>query len=212
MKKLSLVLIVLSFSIMGMAQTKADFFNSGDTEITWLGIDFSHVKLIGEFNQFMDAGNKDESEIRDKYFPGWNKLILAESDKYNIAEMLDREEVTDDIGMIMQLNDSTPAKGLKAYKTPDYSLNDMKKFISVYDLSGKEGIGVLFVAESLSNYDNQAFFHFLAINMRTKEILVHDRLSGKPRGFGLRNYWAGAIYDIIKEIEQDRYDEWKSGK
>ncbi|MFT4679987.1 MAG: hypothetical protein ACI9HG_002106, partial [Flavobacteriales bacterium] len=31
----------------------------------------------------------------------------------------------------------------------------------------------------------------------------------KPMGFGLRNYWAGSIYSVIKQIKSSEYMSWK---
>lgn len=47
------------------------------------------------------------------------------------------------------------------------------------------------------------------MDMRTKEILIHERFTAKPRGFGIRNYWAGSINRIMKEIKNDKYEKWK---
>jgi hypothetical protein len=46
--------------------------------------------------------------------------------------------------------------------------------------------------------------------MKTKELLIHERLKEKPSGFGLRNYWAGSIYRVIKEIKKNCYNVWIS--
>ena len=64
------------------------------------------------------------------------------------------------------------------------------------------------MAESLNKSLKEAYFHFVAIDMKTKKILIYDRLREKPKGFGLRNYWAGSIYRFIKEIKKERYDIW----
>jgi hypothetical protein len=33
---------------------------------------------------------------------------------------------------------------------------------------------------------------------------------GEPMGFGLRNYWAGAIKDILHQIDFFEYPVWKN--
>ena len=75
---LSSILILSCF--FGEAQEAKDLFKASDVPICWLGVDFSHVKLIGDFTEFSSAGEKNVVEIRDKYFPKWNQLILAEPD------------------------------------------------------------------------------------------------------------------------------------
>ena len=56
MKKLCLLFLLLSCA--GNSQTVNDLFHESDVKITWLGIDFSHVKLIGDFAEFFEAGEK----------------------------------------------------------------------------------------------------------------------------------------------------------
>ncbi len=38
--------------------------------------------------------------------------------------------------------------------------------------------------------------------METKEIVLLKKLEVNPRGSGLRNYWAGAIFEAFKTIEK----------
>jgi len=45
--------------------------------------------------------------------------------------------------------------------------------------------------------------------MKTKEVLIAERLMSKPAGVGLRNFWAGAIHRTMKEIRDSRYMVWR---
>lgn len=210
MKKQFIILMLMLVGIIANCQTAKDLFVSNNVKISWLGIDFSHVKLIGNFSEFAEAGDKSTVQIRDQYFPGWNNLVLAESEKYDIKGMLRESEIDNDIEMIMAINSKTDLKDMESYNTPKYSKENIKQFVSKYDLGKKEGIGVFFIAECLNKNAEEAYFHFVAINMQTGEILMQERLSGKPKGFGLRNYWAGALYAIIKDIKTKEYSKWKS--
>jgi hypothetical protein len=63
MKKIMLVLCVL-ISTISFGQTDA-------VRITWLGIDFSQVKLIGDFSQFAGWGIKVRARLKNDIFtPG----------------------------------------------------------------------------------------------------------------------------------------------
>jgi len=205
MKKQIIIILLLSFSIANFAQTAGDLFKTGDAKIIWLGVVFSHVKLIG----ITDIGEVSTSEIRDKYFRQWNYLILSEPDKYDINGMLYRWDISSDIEMVMNLNAKTNLENMETYNAPQYTKEDIEGFVKEFDLNEKEGIGVLFLAECLNKIKTEAYFHFVAINMNTKEVLLHERLRGVPSGFGLRNYWAGAIYRIIKDIKSTYYKNWK---
>ncbi|MDH5365619.1 MAG: hypothetical protein OEW67_01425 [Cyclobacteriaceae bacterium] len=211
MKKTLLLLLILSTYLSGFCQDTKSLFDR-DTEITWLGIDFSHVKIIGEFSHYFIAESKGAIEIRDMYFPAWNYLVQGERNKYDFRPMLRKRDVFYNIDMIMSVNEKTNIDSLKAHSSPRYSTTEIENFVSKYDFSSirnKDGIGILFIAEALDKYSVEAYFHFVAVNMKTGEILLQDRLRGEPHGFGIRNYWAGAFYDVMKLIEDRYYGRWR---
>ena len=209
MKKLSfLLLAVLLTSRLLVAQTAADFFQP--VKIRYYGIDYSHVKLIGDFSEFMEAGEATEQTMRKVYFPGWNTLFQEEPDKYNVKGMIRKGEVIYDFDLITQLNSKSSVEPMEATKTPVYTKDDIQKFIRNYSTGEREGIAVMFVAESMNKTANEAYFHFVAFRLSDNEILIHERLRGEPKGAGLRNYWAGAIYQIMENIKKNYYPKWKT--
>jgi hypothetical protein len=210
MKRIYTILIFLATMSGASAQQVADLFKPSDHEIVWLGIDFSHVKLIGGFSQFLGAGEKSVAEIKELYFPGWNRLILDEPYKYDVKGMMRKGDITYAIKMVTEINADTKLEELESDNTPKYEASDIKRFISEYDLPVKTGISFLFIAESLNKRMEEAYFHFVAIRNSDKEILLTERLWGRPMGIGLRNYWAGAIHYIMDDIQKDRYQEWKT--
>ena len=211
MKKIIALSFLLTTTVYLNGQDLESLFDK-DTEITYLGIDFSHVKIIGEFSHFFTANGKDAAEIRDVYFPAWNYLIQGEKDKYDFRWMLRKKKVYYDINMIMTANENAKVEDLKGHSTPRYSEDDIANFVGMYDPSlirENNGIGILFVAESLDKYSQEAYFHFVAVNLKTGTIILQERLRGEPMGFGIRNYWAGAFYDVMKKIEADYYGKWR---
>jgi hypothetical protein len=38
------------------------------------------------------------------------------------------------------------------------------------------------------------------------KVILSEKVAGRPQGFGLRNYWAYSIYDILKSGLQDRLE------
>ncbi len=209
MKKLILSLSIIFVTYTSSTQTAADLF-SGNTKVSWLGIDFSHTKLIGGFDQVQGALVQSPMEIRNDYFPAWNKLIINEAKKYDVNAMLRKDNVRYDIDMIMRVNATTPLGELEAYNAPDYSKDDIKKFVKEYKIENKEGLGIVFINECLNKAREEAVFHVVVLNMKTNEVLIYERVKGKPQGFGLRNFWAGAIYSVIKQVRNKHYGEWKT--
>lgn len=209
MRKHIFVLLVLSAAASVKAQSVDDLFGSADTKITYLGIDFSHVKLVGNFAEFFEAGRKNVMEIRDYYFPRWNSVVANEREKYDIRGMLRKNNVYYDLYMIPAVNARTNPDSLESYNAVVLSPDDISNIVGQYDLEGKQGIGVVFVAESLNKSFEEAYFHFVAINMATREVLFQRRLRGQPQGFGLRNYWINSLYRIINDVKYYYYNEWK---
>jgi len=209
MRSLSIVFTLVFMSLIVNAQTVEDFFTNKETKVTWLGIDYSHVKLIGSFAQFDSAGEKDYDYIKDKYFPSWNYLILNERKKFDVKGMIRRKTIEYDIDMINEINDKIDADKLRATKHPNYTLEDIESFVSDYEIKNKEGIGVLFVAEVLDKNEKRAYYNFVVINMETNKVLVRELVSGTVGGIGIRNYWARSIYESIKEIKSKYNGKWR---
>lgn len=206
-KSISLLFVLLSY--ISISQTSKDFFVHSDYKVTWLGIDFSHVKLIGEFNHFFGAGSQSSVDLRDEYFNRWNKIVLTEPDKYDIRGMLRKSEIVYDISMITTVNSNCAIENLEDLNNPNYTIENLKDFVTGYPLENKDGFGILMIAESLNKSATEAILHFIIINMSTKEILIHERLRTEPTGFGLRNYWAGSIYRAMNQIKSTHYMKWK---
>jgi hypothetical protein len=193
-----------------IGQKAEDLFKASQTNIQWLGIDFSRVQLVGDFSQFAEAGKKSTVEIKNRYFPGWNQLILNEREKYDIKGMLRKENITYNTDMVTDVNSKAATEDMERENVKPFSADDIKNFVGEYRPENKDGIGIVFIAETLNKAETEAWFHFVAIDLSNNNVLFTERLQGKPSGIGLRNYWAGSIYDIIKEIKNTKYKEWKS--
>lgn len=192
------------------AQTADDLFTTNDTKITWLGVDFSHVKLIGCFSEFAGFGSKNSRQIKYHYFPEWNKIILHEREKYDVPGMLRKDHIFYNVDMIFAINDNAPLEDMEAYNAPNYTPDDIAAFVKLYNTEEMTGIGIVFIAEALDKSQQEAWFHFVAINLTTKEVLLQKRLRGEPGGLGMRNYWAGSIHDVMKQISRNYYRIWRS--
>lgn len=209
MKKIALI-VVLSITFGGLfAQSKADILKK-DVSITWLGIDYSHVKFLGDALQFGGNGEISEQDMVNKYFPGWNNLVINESDKFDVAKATKREKVSNSIASIMAINKKTNIskiflsdpdkfKGLKD--------SDIQGIVKKYQVNGKGGIGLAFIMESMSKTKESASLWVVFLRMSDKEVLLAKQLDEKAGGFGFRNYWASPIYKTLKSMKSD-LDDW----
>jgi hypothetical protein len=203
---LSLGLLLCTYS---QAQTVQDIFSNYTIPVTWLGIDYSHSKIIGSVGSFGGKSTISAQELRDNYYPAWNHLILDEPEKFNLQSMIHRASVTKDLTVIKQLNAATSLDSMEAPITPYYTPTEIQHFISMYPIEVKSGIGLVFIAESMNKINNEAVYHVVFFNIETKDILLQERLKGTAGGIGLRNYWASSYGKVMGYIREDRYYKWQ---
>ena len=208
MKNIYAISFILLLAQASYAQNAQDLFNP-EVPVTWLGIDYSHCKLIGNFAEFADAGRKSTWQIRDSYFPKWNAIIMNEPEKYDVRGMLRRGDMTFDLDMVTSLNAQTPLAEMEVFTPVIYSAEDIQSFVNQYEFKDKNGIGIVFICESLNKTLPEAWYHFVAVDMGSGKVLLHERLRGQPSGIGLRNYWANSIHYVIRNIQEYYYWEWK---
>jgi len=199
-----LILFLLSSSI-GYGQSLKEFLNSKETPTTYLGLDFTLTRLIG------DAG-ANTSDIANRQYGGINDVIINEP-KYDIAGAFQKSKVNNDIAQTVTRNMSVKPAEIITTNQADFTRlkeADISTLVQGFDFLGKKGIGILFVVEAMSKSAKAAAIWPTIIDMDTHKVLLTERLEGKAAGIGFRNYWAGSFLDVLKTIDKRKYDEWKS--
>jgi len=187
------------------AQTKSDVFNK-DVEITWLGLDFSAAKLLGDREKY-----GSESDVKH-LMTSWNELILAEPDKYNVAKAVGRSKVTNAIEVVNDRNSEVDAQAIFTDDQKDYlhiKPSDVEAMVSGYDFKGKTGIGLVFIVETFSKPNVEGSMYVTFVNMGSKEVLFTEHLTGEPKGFGMRNYWAGSVFNVLTKMQKKEFENWR---
>ncbi len=209
-KNLMLILLMFISSMNLLAQfTANDVFNP-KTPITWLGVDFSEVRFIGPATGWGEVSTKSPTEMRDKYFPEWNSLIINEFEKFKIEDAVARLELDKNIDAVSKANEKTNKKELFSENISDYQTLDeetIKSMLKKYDFNGKDGLGFLLVAEGMSKGREEASYWATFVDMRTKKVLFTKRITGKAVGFGFRNYWAGSMKNVFKTMKKE-FKNW----
>jgi hypothetical protein len=210
MKKIVALFCGLTFLTNALnAQSVEDLFQNSPTKITWLGIDYSHVKLIGSFSNFNENTKITPEIIKNDYFVRWNELILKESNKYTIDKMFRKKDINYNIEGVTAINKQTDVTSIEQTTSPNYTELQLQQFVKNYYFNQSEGIGLMFVAESMNKIREEAIYHILAINLTNNEILLCDKFTTKPGGFGLRNYWASSFLKVIEIIRDHKYPAYK---
>lgn len=204
MKMLCLMLSILCLSSAGFAQAVQDI--STPTEITWFGVDFSKVKLLGR-DKFTNP-----SEIRDQQFNAINEVIVNEKKKFRIADFFHKDAVNYAIDIVKARNlavDIEAALSDEAGDAKALQMNDAENVIAQYDMGNKQGLGVVFIMESFDRLDGaSATMAVVLFDIGSKKVLQFERMTGKAGGMGFRNYWVATIFKVLREIDDDKWDEW----
>lgn len=210
MKRVMIFLaIILSFVTISKSQNKSDIFTT--KTLVWYGLDFSKAKLVGTFSEMGSAGMKSGLDMKTKYFKGWNDLFFSESKKFNLQKTFRKDDIKFDLSVIENRNSQVDENSILGYNTITLTNDDIQNIVSSYNSNAKEGIGLVFIVENFNNIKSDAFASIFVtfFDINSKKVLLTDKLVTKPAGIGLRNYWAGAIYKMLKEIEEQKYNQWR---
>ncbi|MGZ5135496.1 MAG: hypothetical protein ACXWCG_10115 [Flavitalea sp.] len=211
MKRAATILWFVAIAFIALSrpvysQAARDIFNSPETPVTYLGVDFSQARLIGDAEAIPE-------DFKTKYFPGINLVVINEPKKYDIPKALKRSTITNDISVTDAVNSKIEADKIKSSGGSDENRLDaaaIANIVNSYDLSGKSGIGMVFIVENLNKTSAKGSMYVTFIDMASKKVLFTERLTGKAGGFGYKNYWAKTVYEVLEQIEKSKYKEWKT--
>ena len=211
MKRAATIIWLATIAFIGLSrpvysQTAKVIFSSPEPPVTYLGIDFSQARLIGD-------GSAIASDFKEKHFPGINQVVINEPKKYDIAKALQRSTITNDIAVTESINAKIEADKITASSGADDNRLDaaaIANIVNSYDLSGKTGIGLVFIVENLNKPAAKGTMYVTFIDMASRKVLFTERMTGKASGFGNKNYWARSVFAVLEQIEKSKYKEWKT--
>lgn len=200
MKKVTYLFFFFISSFALKAQSVNDVFSAN--ELVWYGFDFSNVKLIGS-----EAFN-NPSDIKARYFDSWNNLIFTEQEKYNLQEFTRKSNIVYELKVVEQRNQLPLWNELVINADYSMDISAVETILNAYDTEKKQGVGLVYIVESLDKARNRANVFVTFFDIATKKVLLVEKMQGEPVGIGFRNYWAGGFYDIFKKMDK-AYPKWK---
>jgi len=209
MKKIIAFSLLIACTTAAIAQDAKAVFSTN--EIVWFGLDFSKAKFVGAFDQGMGLGPATGNDIKNKYAGGWNDLIAKEQPKYDLRKTFKKDNVIYDLKSMAEINKNLDADACMVYNEGKIAESDIPAMIKKYtpDIK-KEGVGLSFIVENFNKNTQMADVYVTFFDIASKKLLFTEKVSGKALGVGMRNYWAGAIKDILKQIDEMHYKNWKS--
>jgi hypothetical protein len=159
-------------------------------DVNYYGVDFSGTKVFG--------ATEPGSELKEA-FREINSLVIGEWKKYNPGEFLGKNIVIRDITPTGRVNQEIDPAEVEATSS-DWSLSkdDIAAMVRRYAIKENSGTGLVIIPELLDKSTYTGGFIVVYFDVATREVLHGEGISGKARGFGLRNYWAGALYSALR--------------
>jgi hypothetical protein len=169
-------------------------------ELVWFGLDYTQVKFIGAAEDFSEL-----DEIRGHYFRSWNELVVVEREKYDIGGALGAVEVTYELEPAISRSEQRGMDGIR--QLGPYSLDEQQvaDVVQTYVDRSVDKVGALIVVETLNKIEENATMWLAIFQINSGEIIHLKRYSGKPGGFGFRNYWARSYYNVLTALKESPY-------
>ena len=137
--------------------------------------------------------------------------MVNERDKYSIEKYFGKKYVEYDMSVVEKRNQTVKVEDLvinKSYTLPE---SDVAKMVKKLKPAQKEGIGLVFVVEQFNKVTESATMYVTFFDIKNSNILLQKKMTGKAGGFGLRNYWAAAVMNVMKACKKS-YPKWMKGK
>jgi hypothetical protein len=203
---LTLVLLSITVFFNASSQSRQDIFNRTGPEIVWLGLDFTQIKLIGPL------GTVDKDEIVP-LFDDINRVVITERSKYNFEAALRKDKVPFNLEIVTRLNSGIRPEEVIVYNSSNENSNLNEESVSVlvkqYNVPGKEGIGLVFFMESFDKYRETGTMWVTFFSLSDRNVLFTERMSGPAGGISFRNHWARTIFEVIDQIRNSKFAEWR---
>jgi len=183
-----------------MAQDIENF--KSDESITMFGVHFSETYFVGKenFSQLDSLGNE--------YFLKWNTLFLEEFKKYNIEKSTNKKNVKYSLDKINSINSQSSIEDVRSRIVDNIenskllTLEHAEKMALSYELEGETRYGIIFFATEYNKTKKRGFYYVVILDLERNVVIYKDLISGKSKGFGLRNYWAYTFYESLDQLKK----------
>lgn len=201
-------IFLVFFQLVGSAQSAKELLAADS--VVWFGLDFSKAKFSGRFTHAFGIDPNSGNDLINKWIPDWNELFIKEPMNYDIREALKKPKTYYDLKPVSEgnskiISDSVFNEQLVSYKIAFPELIIPKVIKNYSSEKYKSGLGCVFIVESFNKDALNASVYFVLFEISGNKLIGYKKLNGIPKGAGIRNYWGGALKDIIKQIKNSAY-------
>ena len=154
------------------------------------GVDFTHAKVFAA---------KESVEDFAKAFYDINMLLVRESDKYDFSRVVKQPVYLVMEPMLKVTSEASYDDIVTLSNMCDEP--DCAEIIKNYELPQTEGIGIVIIAKMLDKPKACAIYDMVLFDIATRDILKKKEVVGDAEGFGLRNYWARSVYNVLRKTK-----------
>ena len=205
MKKI--IAFLTSVLILGSVTAQDADMVFTSNSMTWFGFDYSEAYFIGT------EGFTNPDDIKSRYFDSWNNLILNEPGKFDIGKFFYKDEVENDLSVVSKRNAGVDINNRVINDLSEavpLDENKVRKMINEFEFGGSpEGLGLVFIVESYNKISATGTYYVTFFDISTRKVLLIKRMEGKAKGFGVRNYWVGSYYAVMKSANK-MYEKWEN--
>ncbi len=178
----------------------------GNKEILWTGINFAKAK-------FTQKGFDFSQEILKHYLHEWNMLILNDHKKYDIQMSFRKPIMQYDLSQVTKIN-----KGIKLAQILTDRINiadilteeEVCDYLASFRYASRQRYGLMFLVESFDTFTKIASIWVVIFLTETGQVVLCEKFLKTPGGFGTRNYWARAFYNLLFDIKSTSFIRWKN--
>lgn len=186
MKKILLFFAVLFAFSTAFAQGSVRDIST----VNYYGVDFSRARVYGA------------SESGDQFVTAFlriNELVIGEWRKYNPGLFLRKNIKISDISVTQAVNiEVDPGEVHILNRGYHLSEADIQAAVREYDLNEVNGVGLVILGDLLDKSAGVGSYIVVFFDIATRDVIYARLAAGKAGGMGLRNYWAGALHNVLK--------------
>lgn len=173
-------------------------------EISWLGVDFSQATFTKE-------GFDLPSDVLHYYFSEWNKMFITDQKKYNLRATFQKPIVNYDLQMVTKSNNiSRERLRIKKHIQIENTFSEefIVQYISHLTIPQSSEFSIMFIVESLDQNLKAAAMWICIIHTPTRQTVLCERFTERPKGFNTKSYWARVFYNILFKINDLHFKQW----